>query len=899
MSAVLPSSVQFRPSSTGSKTHLAGLDGVRALAVIGVLLYHSELPWFQGGFLGVDVFFVLSGFLITGLLAREFERTGGLDIRGFYLRRFRRLVPALVLLLLTVLIGSAFFVPDAAPRVRGDGLAALLYVSNWWLIANGQSYFEFISRPPLLQHLWSLAIEEQFYLLWPVCVLLLMWRVGRRGLGITALVLSLVSTLWMALLSVQRGYPEADPSRIYFGTDTHCMGLLLGAALAAFWQPWTAGPLTRRANAAMALLGVLSCAGVAYAYVEVGERAPVLYRGGFLLLSVVVCNVIVTASHPASSFGRLLGRQPLRWIGERSYGLYLWHWPIFELMRPGLDVSTTGYWNLALRLVVTAVVTDISYRVVESPIRDGAIGRFIADWRRTPATLRAPLVRRAALAGAPFAIMLALGLSALAITPAAKEGGEIAPDVAEAMGLLNGGATKVTIERAPALAPKSGPIPTAGTLTIDASGTPSAGHATPTTGVTVSVVTVNSGGMTAVGDSVLLGARFQLEKSILGTQTDAEVGRQAAGVLERVRELRDEDLLAPTVLLHLGTNGYITERQFRKSLKELADRKRVIVINAHAPRRWVLENNEMLARVVPEYPNAVLVNWADMSTLHPEFFASDDIHLTANGQQALVQAVIRAGGFPVAPPKAKAPRVARQKPSESVVPAAEVNPEIAPEPAATDPAVAVPALEPQPAEAITPPAETVTPPVEGIVSLPAAGAVGLIRHHKPMPLDSFWQAMASCETGSDWKNAGRYAGGLGIYITSWEGWGGREFAATPAEATPAEQIIVANRISTQGWMRPDHRYVKPVGFGGWGCMDTVGQPQLLTYEPASVLAHPFTWHQRGEAVRDLQAILGLPRDGVYGKQTWLVHVRHLESRDLSRALAPAGPPDAAAVLSTR
>jgi hypothetical protein len=169
-----------------------------------------------------------------------------------------------------------------------------------------------------------------------------------------------------------------------------------------------------------------------------------------------------------------------------------------------------------------------------------------------------------------------------------------------------------------------------------------------------------------------------------------------------------------------------------------------------------------------------------------------------------------------------------------------------------------------------------------------------------MPLDQFWREIADCETGGDWTNSGRYAGGLGIFIGSWEAWGGSEFAATPAEASHDQQIVVANRISTQGWSRPDGRYVRPVGFGGWGCTKNVGAPELLTYTPESVIAQPFSWSQRGEVVRDLQAILGLPRDGVYGRQTWLVHTRHLDSHHLPRTLAPPNPPEiAVAILSTR
>lgn len=676
MSVVVGEAAAATQSGTSGKFHLSGLDGVRALAVAGVLLYHGDLPWLQGGFLGVDVFFVLSGFLITSLLVREIEQTGRLDIAGFYARRLRRLVPALLLLLLGAVIAAGFFVPDAAGRVRGDGLAALLYVSNWWLVFNQESYFEFISRPPLLQHLWSLAIEEQFYLLWPIAAYALIRVGGRAGLGVIALALSAASTVWMAYLAGTRGYPDVDPSRIYFGTDTHCMGLLLGAALASVWHPWHASKTPGRlVNVALTALGAVALAGVAAAYVAVGERSPLLYRGGFLAVSLVVCGLIVAASHPGSAFGRLLGMQPLRWMGERSYGLYLWHWPIFVMTRPGLDVPVEGAANLALRLVLTALVAELSYRFVEHPIRTGALGALASRWRLAAGPSRRALAWRGVAAAIPVLAVVTLAGTALAVMPASTSPA-VAPDVAAAMGIENGGPMKVTIERSTARAPETSAVALAGSDPAPG-GTSIASVPAPTTGAAMPVASLNTGGLTAVGDSVLLGARFQLERSIRGAQTDAEVGRQAAAILQRTRELQTEQLLAPTVLLHLGTNGYVTESQLRRSLRELADRHRVIVVNANAPRRWVPENNDMLARVVREYRNAVLVDWAAMSLEHPEFFASDHIHLSPSGQRAFVAEVIRAGGFPSRPlplartaalslPPATVPAVA---PSTAVPPA--------------------------------------------------------------------------------------------------------------------------------------------------------------------------------------------------------------------------------------
>jgi peptidoglycan/LPS O-acetylase OafA/YrhL len=195
--------------------YLPGLDGIRALAVIGVLLYHADLTWISGGFLGVDVFFVLSGFLITSLILEEFDRSGRIDFAKFYFGRARRLLPALVLLLAAVAVAAAFVYRDAASQVRSDTIASLFYVNNWWYVVSEGSYFEFIGRPPLLKHLWSLAVEEQFYLAWPAIAYLVARRMGRRGLGLVAFALALLSTAWMIAMSVSNGFPEyAEPTRM-------------------------------------------------------------------------------------------------------------------------------------------------------------------------------------------------------------------------------------------------------------------------------------------------------------------------------------------------------------------------------------------------------------------------------------------------------------------------------------------------------------------------------------------------------------------------------------------------------------------------------------------------------------------------------------------------------------
>ena len=376
-----------------------GLDGLRAFAVIAVLLYHADLAWIPGGFLGVEVFFVISGYLITALLLAEWRQRGRIDLKTFWLRRARRLLPALYVLLVATLTFAVVFLPGEIAGLRGDVLAALGYVTNWYLIFGQESYFEAVGRPSLLQHLWSLAVEEQFYLIWPPILALGLCigatRLRRRRVLTVVIFGAVASAMAMALLYV----PGVDPSRIYYGTDTRATGLLCGAALAFLWSPgdkyrpsearhhrlglpgrsrfrrrwgWTA-PLL------LDIVGFAALGALVWFCVNLGEFQPFLYSGGFALVGIATTATIMAVVHPHSVIGsRILGSAPLRWVGVRSYGIYLWHWPVFMVTRPDLDVPIDGLPLLALRLSATVVLADLSYRYIETPIRRGALGRA---WR--------------------------------------------------------------------------------------------------------------------------------------------------------------------------------------------------------------------------------------------------------------------------------------------------------------------------------------------------------------------------------------------------------------------------------------------------------------------------------------------------------------------------------------
>ena len=393
--------------------YLPGLDGLRALAVAAVVAYHVDLGWAQGGLLGVGVFFTLSGYLITDLLLGQQESTGRLQLAGFWLRRARRLLPALIVMLAVVVAWVTLLDRPLLPAVRGAVAASALYVTNWWLIAQHSSYFAQFGPPSPLGHLWSLAVEEQFYLIWPWLLWIgLRWRRSRAvietRLAAASLVLAVASAVAMGLL-YQPGY---DPTRVYDGTDTRAFGLLIGAALAFVWP--SRHLRAEVANGARWVLDGAGFAGLAVFAVLVwrtGEYSPFLYRGGMVLLSFAAALMVAAAASPASRFGRILGWRPLRWLGVRSYGIYLWHFPIIVLTAP------PGGGNTPARAIlqVTAIIgcAALSWRYIEEPIRHGALNRWWAQIRGSSWRL-GTLGRRARItvaASAPVLVLASCGMA--------------------------------------------------------------------------------------------------------------------------------------------------------------------------------------------------------------------------------------------------------------------------------------------------------------------------------------------------------------------------------------------------------------------------------------------------------------------------------------------------------
>ncbi len=599
---------------TRPSTYIAGLDGLRAIAVVAVMIFHADLFHFlPGGFLGVDVFFSISGFLITSLIFHELNKYGQLRFFNFYLRRAKRLLPALYGLLFFCIVYSLCFAPDAIQALQNDTLPSLFYLSNYWQLFDEQPYFERFGRPHALQHLWSLAIEGQFYLIWPF-LLLLVYRVKNQlpAHWIIAIASGL-ATLWMAWLAEVYNIPyEHAPERLYFGTDTHAIGLIFGAFLAS-WQAHRPPRFDLPAHRSLVVAGSLALCYLIGTFFYLDESSGFLYRGGFASVAIATCLLIALAAHPGNWANQLLEHPVTRWLGQRSYSLYLWHWPIFVFLRPDIELPQDPYLGFAIRMSFTLVLADFSYRYIENPVHLNGAKAFGQYSRQI------------------FISLLSLFLTGLlalflvqAPAPETTENTEapVTPDT--------------QIEGNPvaheATHPQTAELDKPGQFISE----PKQRYPLDLTDIRIS----------ALGDSVMLGAKPVLYKKLPIVLLDAEVGRQGSEALKLIRKYEESHALGDTLLIHIGTNGYIYEQNLKHMLEILANKKRLLFINIHADRRWTNDNNALLKKYQPLYPNMTLIDWFSASENHPEFFVKDGIHLTGKGMSAYSELIRTALGIP-------------------------------------------------------------------------------------------------------------------------------------------------------------------------------------------------------------------------------------------------------------
>lgn len=611
----MPERFFFMTSVTPPRSaRFAGLDGLRAIAVALVLAYHLFPQWlFAGGFVGVDVFFVLSGFLITSLLLAERARTGRIRLVGFWKRRARRLLPALALVV-TVCASAAWLVGgDVLARMGTQILGAATFSYNWMALGTGSAYFSAAS-PELFRNLWSLAVEEQFYVLWPLVLPLFLLIPSRWVRAGVAAVAAGGSAWWMAHLVTADG----AVTRAYFGTDAHAFGLLLGVALAFVLPAVRSDPPAWMRHRAWRLaglpVGVAALTGIIAIAMRPAGTDAATFPGALVAASIATLVAIVAGVWPGSWFGRVLDIPPLRWIGDRSYGLYLWHWPILVLVtaetggpQNGVPVSAG-----AAALVLTIVASEASYRVVEMPVRRygfrGALARVRGALRAGPASRFAAVT---AVAGA----LLVTGGTTAAIASAPRETAAESAVQAGIDALRERDAT---------------PSPTP---------TPPGATPTPTPAPEETAPAITGEHITAIGDSVMLASASALMERFPGIAVDASVSRSmyaGPGILE---QLAASGQLRECVVVALGTNGPI-ERETLQRLHEIVGSERdLVLVNAHAPRDWIPGVNEQLAAFAGARTGVVVADWTGAITPHEDLLAGDRIHPGDAGGRVFAQAV--------------------------------------------------------------------------------------------------------------------------------------------------------------------------------------------------------------------------------------------------------------------
>ena len=568
--------------------YIPAIDGLRAVAVIAVMLYHLGFQWIPGGFLGVDLFFVISGYVITRLLLDSIQRSGGLDLRAFYVARIRRLLPPLVFMIITTTIVVGFWAPDTMRRFLGDTPFALFGGMNWWLVFRETDYFEAIGRPPLLQHTWSLGVEAQFYLVWPLILLLVLRYFGKNKIPGAALLIAAFSGIALLVVSLQIDAASTSKvSHVYFGTDTHSIGLFLGAALAVSWIPQNLQEtVTRKAQDFIDGIGIVGFLGIIAAFLFIDESDPTLYKIAFPLAGLCGCAILTSIVHPASRFAPILSSKPFVWIGERSYAIYLWHWVVFQVTRPDYDLEGSQWALYALRVLIVFALADISLRLVELPVRTGLIDYWFKGMK-----YRTKRVQLRQKAGVLLIVVSLIGMTGTVASNAIAKSDKQLTEL------------KKQLET---------PVPS---VPVDAT----------------------NPGLWVTGDSVILGIRFELDSRQPIGLINARVGRQATELLEVITNDK-KNMNASTIVLNLGNNNKLTEEQVAAIFEEIKAQPRIVVVNTAVPRAWRDDNNALIAQYAAMY-GAYLVDWASISNGHPEYFAPDGVHLVPAGVRAYVDAI--------------------------------------------------------------------------------------------------------------------------------------------------------------------------------------------------------------------------------------------------------------------
>lgn len=651
--------------------YLYFLDGLRAVAILAVLAFHFDNTWLSGGFLGVEIFFVISGFIITKLLLDEWQKTGKIDLKRFWLRRLRRLIPAAFTVMVATWICVLLWFPEEINQVFEDLIYGLTFTNNWNYIVNERSYFELIGRPRLFEHLWSLGVEFQFYVFWALLCMVL-FRL-KKSMSISIIALSaFASTCLMAMLF----NPELDPSRIYFGTDTRISALLIGSIVAISVRE-NDEPLNSTNHFLLNFVTFIGVIGLVSFCFFAESSDAFLFQGGFLAVSILTASVIASClklsqQKTLTPILGLLSSAPLRFIGIRAYGLYLWHWAIFALTQPFVDVPFEGITLLFVRLGLTFMFSEITFQFIEKPIRNGSLERFFMQQKSFALWMFAGSMSLAGCSGLMIAtekklettpqyvINEAINNQAASLNNGALDVPLIERSKHDAMCDVDETAQVISSENklflvADQTAKEAKPV-----KLHDIKAHPTETKVQTTTpvqnrlqferakgkGYVNRVTTVEKAGEKSpiflLGDSVMVGATDELVKRLPNASLDSQVGRQLSKGIQILGERKANNTLSDTVIIHLGNNSPINQHQIDDLVSLLTEKRKLVFVNLKLPRNYESANNQLLDEAAKKHPNVRVVDWHSRSMNAENIFGKDGIHLLGNGAKLYAELIANA-----------------------------------------------------------------------------------------------------------------------------------------------------------------------------------------------------------------------------------------------------------------
>ncbi len=626
------------------RRYITGFDGIRTLAVLGVIIYHLMPASLQGGYLGVPIFFVVSGYLITDILLQDILSRGHVRIWRFLGHRMRRLYPAFVTMLLGTTAYITLFQRSLLTNIRATVLTNLVYVYNWFEINHGQSYFDRFNGESPFTHLWSLSIEGQYYLFWPLVIGILMVIFKKRSRVFWFMMIAAgISAITMAML-----YDPANTNRVYYGTDTRMFAILLGSGLAFIWPSRELSADIANVNrVTLDILGGASLIAIIWMFFQMSGQSDFTYRGGMLLFTVLSTVLVATVAHPASHLNRVLTNPLFKYVGQRSYGIYLYQFPVMIFYETKVkNIGDHLLLNSLIEVALILIVTELSYRFIENPMRHYDYSRLLVDFKDF---LRKPKFNRVTTAIVALTTVLfvitAVGFVQQPSKAEANKKTELQKTIAansKAADKKNAAALKRQ-KAAQAAAASSKKVATEKMQTKQAEAKLNSKQKQVEKEYDLKpqvVLAMANTDLTAIGDSVLLDVSSDLQDVIPGTVVQGRVGRQVTEVPGIINSLKSQGQLAHNVLLNIGTNGTITDDQAEQVVKLIGKDRQIFWVTAHVPTQsWQNQVNAQIAKTAKEHANVHVIDWHGRAQNQSGWFADDNVHPNTTGNRQLTNLI--------------------------------------------------------------------------------------------------------------------------------------------------------------------------------------------------------------------------------------------------------------------